>query len=161
MNSHKTAMARNTLPMPVRWLLSQELIRGRVLDYGCGKCKPINDSVMGSNPLIKSITSYDPHYEPNALQECGWMMFDVVLCTYVLCTLPQEDELKVLRAMQSFISRCGVAYITVRNDEPKSGYGMSSKGTFQRRVIMPYLYQVRETTQYRIYLLTRGTKLVL
>jgi chemotaxis methyl-accepting protein methylase len=111
-------------------------------------------------PEIKSITSYDPFYAPDALNNCAFERFDVVLCNYVLCTLPQEEESGVLKAVQSHLLPNGVAYISVRADVPRGGYGVSSKGTYQRRVEMPFLYELRKTNQYRIYLLTRGFKLI-
>lgn len=166
MNSHRTAIARKALPVPVRWLLSQGMIHGHVLDYGCGKCAEINKRILrnwGSGtfyPEIKSVTSYDPYYAPNAIKESGRVMWDVVLCTYVLCTLPAEEEPNILKTVKNLLLPNGVAYITVRADEPRQGYGKSSKGTFQRKVEMPYLYELRATRQYRIYLLTSSTVLV-
>lgn len=159
MNSHKTAMVRKALPVPVRWLLSQDMMNGNILDYGCGKCAEINQTMLRW-PKIKSVTSYDPFYEPDALNKSARERFDVVLCTYVLCTLIADYEPLVLKAVQSHLLPNGVAYITVRADEPRQGYGPSSNGTFQRKVEMPYLYRLRETSRYRIYLLTRVFHLV-
>ena len=158
MNSHLTAINRKALPVPIRWLLAQRMIHGHVLDYGCGKCEPINNVVFPKYPQIKSITNFDPYYapiqpvQPNYLGE-GW--YDTILCTYVLCTLPKTDEKRILQGIQKLLRPNGVAYITVRNDEPKGGYGQSSRGTFQRKVEIPYLFELRKCHQYRIYLLTR------
>lgn len=159
-NSHRTAIARSALPVPTRWLLSQGMIHGHVLDYGCGKCAEVNARILNTAPGVGSVISYDPFYAPDALERSARERFDVVLCNYVLCTLPQTEEPKVLKAIQKHLLPNGVAYISVRNDTPRGGYGESSKGTFQRRVILPYLYQLRECTQYRIYLLTRDFHLV-
>lgn len=160
MNSHLTAISRKVLPVPVRWLLSNGLLHGHLLDYGCGKCAEINAQVLNTAPGVSSVTSYDPYYAPDALNNSHRDRFDVVLCTYVLCTLPQEMEPLVLKAVQKRLLPNGVAYITVRNDVPKGGYGVSSKGTFQRKVEMPYLYELRKCHQYRIYLLTPDFHLV-
>lgn len=161
MNSHKTAIARKTLPVPTRWLLKQGMIHGHVLDFGCGKCAEVNQTMLRWRlPEVKSVTSYDPFFAPNAIKESGRLGWDVVLCNYVLCTLPPEEESKVLKDVQSHLLPNGVAFISVRADVPKGGYGVSSKGTFQRRVEMPFLYQLRETSQYRIYLLTPDFKLI-
>jgi len=160
MNSHKTAIARSALPVPTRWLLAQGMIHGHVLDYGCGKCKEVNDSVLATAPGVQSVLSYDPYFHPDAVRNSARERFDVVLCNYVLCTLPIEAEKGVLKGLQDHLLPNGVAYVSVRNDVPKGGYGVSSKGTYQRKVTLPYLYQLRETTQYRIYLLTRDFKLI-
>lgn len=170
MNSHLTAIARTALPLPVRWLLSQGMIHGRVLDYGCGKCKSLNDTVLAKHPGVESVCSYDPHWHPASFSPVGqypinypkhsdWGTYDVILCTYVLCTVEEREQKTILRRVRSLLLPNGVAYITVRNDEPKQGYGISSKGTFQRRVELPFLYELRETHQYRIFLLTPGNKL--
>lgn len=159
-NSHLTAISRRSLPVPIQWLLSHGMIHGHVLDYGCGKCKLLNDTVLLRNPGIKSVVSYDPYHVPNALNESGIQLFDVVLNTYVLCTLPDQMEAAVLKGVQNHLLPNGVAFITVRNDEPQSGWGESSKGTFQRQVFMPYLYELRRTPQYSTYLLTPQLKLI-
>lgn len=160
-NSHLTAISRKALPVPTRWLLSQGMIHGHVLDYGCGKCKPLNDAILAKVPSVKSVNSYDPHWSPNEIigpnNHEGW--YDVILCTYVLCTLPEGPELDILRQIRKHLRKNGIAFITVRNDEPKNGYGRSSKGTFQRKVELPYLYELRKTTQYRIYVMNHDTKL--
>ena len=156
-NSHLTAISRKALPVPVRWLLHNEMIHGHVLDYGCGKCKELNDTVLVKQSGVLSVTSYDPYHfpippiQPNDLGE-GW--YDVILCTYVLCTLPEDKERSILKNIKKLLRPNGVAFITVRNDEPRGGYGMSSKGTFQRKVVIPHLYELRRCHQYRIYLLT-------
>jgi len=150
MNSHKTAIVRKTLPLPTRWLLSQKLTHLPVLDYGCGKCHNVN-------PL--QWFNYDPFWF-NSDIECLRGEIQTVVCNYVLCTLPKSEEKKILLDIQSLLTPSGVAYISVRNDKPKGGYGKSSRGTYQRKVTLPYLFQLRKTSQYRIYLLTQTSKLV-
>jgi hypothetical protein len=157
MNSHLTAISRKALPVPVRWLLSQGLIHGHVLDYGCGKCEQVNTQLLNTAPGIASVTSYDPHFAPDGITKAGRLGWDVILCTYVLCTLPQSEETSILKAVQTHLRPNGVAYISVRNDVPKGGYGVSSKKTLQRKVDLPYLYEFRRCHQYRTYLLTAGT----
>lgn len=170
MRSHLTAIFRKALPVPVRWLLSQNMIHGNVLDYGCGKCKELNDKYIGGVPGVLSVVNYDPHWHPAPFSPLGqypinypkhsdWGAYDVVLCTYVLCTVEEREQKPILKRIRSLLRPNGVAYITVRNDEPKQGYGVSSKGTFQRKVELPFLYELRKTYQYRIYLLTPGNKL--
>lgn len=162
-NSHKTAISRKSLPTPVRWLLDNGLVKGSVLDYGCGKCKEINNEFLSKHPQVKSVYSFDPHFSPSLPPQSsnfeeGW--YDVIICTYVLCTLPESEDKNILRDIQKRLKPNGVAYITVRTDEPDNGYGFSSRGTFQRKVELPYLEQVRKCNQYRIYRLTPQTNLL-
>ena len=147
-NSHRTAIARSTLPVPTRWLLSQGLLVGKVMDYGCGKCASVNPPDW---------FNYDPYYQPNFITGAR---YDTIVCNYVLCTLPKSEEKKTLQHIQSRLRLNGVAYISVRNDVPRGGYGKSSKGTYQRKVTLPYLTLVRKTTQYKIYQLTKDDSLV-
>lgn len=149
-NSHLTAITRKTLPVPTRWLLSQGLIVGpRVLDYGCGKCY-----VPGINPI--DWDNYDPYYHPLTLSPG----YNTILCNYVLCTLPAQERLKVLREIQFLLYSDGKAYISVRNDRPKQGWGVSSRGTYQGRVRGLPLKCIREVRDYRTYLLTPNNKLI-
>lgn len=151
--SHLTAIARRKLPMPVRWLMQHGHVMDHAfiptLDFGCGKCASVNP---------KSWTNYDPHYCPDTIAD--GQRFNIILCTYVLCVLPEPERKKVLKKIQYLLSEHGLAYVSVRNDKPKQGWGCSSKGTYQgrvRKLTLPLLY---ENSQFRIYLLTKKTKLV-
>ena len=149
MPSHKsylTAISRKSLPVPTRWLERKGLIRGRVLDFGCGKCAPIN-------PI--DWDNYDPHHYPCVI--VGG--YDTIICNYVLCTLPGKERMGVLKEIQFYLKSDGIAYITVRNDRPKSGWGVSSKGTYQGRVRKLPLRQIHECSQFRVYILTPEDKL--
>lgn len=157
MNSHRTAIARKKLPNPVLYLSKMGQIVGRVLDYGCGKCAALNTLDIATEKEVKFVLSYDPHYSPHTF-EVG-EKYDTILCTYVLCTLPKNQEKKILRHIQSLLAFNGVAYITVRKDRPKNGYGVSSRGTYQRKVEIPYLEEYGGTSQYQIYVLTQYSKI--
>ena len=102
------------------------------------------------------MTNYDPHF---ADIDIWSQQFDTILCTYVLCALPPEDELPIVRSIQSLLTKDGMAFISVRNDKPKQGHGVSSRGTLQRWVELPYLRLLHKNTQSRIFLLTTGNKL--
>ena len=156
MNSHLTAIARKELPVPTRWLLSQNKLFGHILDYGCGKCKPVNDSVLAKIPGVESVTSYDPFYVPDTVIKPYF--YNVILCTYVLCTIPEENMDSVLWSIKTALRPDGVAYISVRNDTPKQGWGLSKRGTFQRKVELP-LFELRKCGNYRIYELTSQTEI--
>jgi ATP adenylyltransferase len=146
-NSHLTAISRKTLPKPTRWLMDKGLIWGRTLDYGCGKCFPIN-------PI--DWDNYDPYYYPVILSPG----YQTIICNYVLCTLPtQAERMKVLRQINFLLYSNGIAYISVRNDKPRWGWGVSKRGTYQGRVQglpLPLLYKCHG---FRIYRLTPDTNL--
>lgn len=149
-NSHLTAIGRKTLPLPVRWLQSQNLIQGQVLDYGCGKCASIDPAEWDS---------YDPFHPCTGFRH-PMHTYDTVLCVYVLCTLFDRERLPLLLKIQNCLSESGTAYIVVRNDKPVNGWGISVKKTYQGRVKNLKLPCIRECSQYRIYRLTKNDKLV-
>lgn len=152
--SHRTAITRKALPAPTRWLMSHiPVLMGAdektlILDYGCGKCGPVNP---------KTWDNYDPHFRPWSCWHKS--RYDVIICNYVLCTLPEDEHLPVLLDIQKRLKKHGLAYITVRNDKPRQGWGLSSKGTYQGKVELPFAL-LYKNSQFRIYLLTKDTKLV-
>jgi hypothetical protein len=118
------------------------------LDFGCGKCVSVNPPMWDG---------YDPHFRPDGIPE--GKRYNVILCNYVLCTLPPEERIAVLKKIQFFLAEDGQAYVSVRNDRPKNGWGLTSKGTYQGRVRFPFLKEVHKNSQFRIYLLTKSTPL--
>ena len=153
--SHLTAIARKDWPTPVRWLMMNGYIHSvAVLDFGCGKCASVNPEQWDN---------YDPHYAPKGIPK--GKKYDIILCTYVLCVLPPEKRMAVLNKIQRLLKPDwngyrSYAYIAVRNDKPKQGWGKSSRGTYQgrgRNLNLPLVYK---NSRFRIYQLTKKTKLV-
>lgn len=150
--SYLTAITRKTLPAPTRWLIKNEFVREAdpyTLDYGCGKCGDTNPH---------SWTSYDPHYEPLDTSKLTGK-YGRIICNYVLCTLPAEERLAVLQDIQRCLHVDGLAFISVRNDKPKQGWGLSSKGTYQGRVEHLPGTLVYKNSQFRIYMLRKTDRL--
>lgn len=145
--SYLTAISRTTLPKPTRWLIKQGLIQLPCFDYGCGKCYKINPPLW---------INYDPYYRKiNPDHFRGSNM--TVICNYVLCVLPESERLPILRHIQTLLSPGGIAYISVRNDKPRQGWGVSKRGTYQGRVqglSLPIVYQC---AGFRVYKLERST----
>lgn len=144
---HLTAIGRKTLPKPTRWLINNGFIVGDVMDYGCGRCANINPPGW---------FNYDPHYQPNMISGAR---YDTIVCNYVLCVLPPEERLNVIKHIQVLLRLNGVAYISVRNDKPRCGWGLTKRGTYQGRVgklSLPLLYQC---AGFRIYKLTKETQI--
>jgi 2-polyprenyl-3-methyl-5-hydroxy-6-metoxy-1,4-benzoquinol methylase len=142
--SHLTAISRKTIPTPVKWVLQNYTISGKVLDFGCGKCASINPSHWDN---------YDPYYNPNGIKQ---KKYDTIFCTYVLCTLPKSERQQVLKQIISLLEPIyGVAFISVRNDTPKQGWGLSKRNTYQGRAteLDKMLLLLYSNSQYRIYIL--------
>ena len=139
-NSHKTAISRKTLPLPTRWLLARGLLRGTILDYGCGKCFDLNNLFFVSD-------GYDPYYRKDGIEHYS---YDVILCNFVLNVIGNsaarqgvEDDIQYLLALD------GKAYISVRNDL-KRLKGCTKRGTWQGNVIPPGKL-IHQCASYRMY----------
>jgi 2-polyprenyl-3-methyl-5-hydroxy-6-metoxy-1,4-benzoquinol methylase len=114
MQSHKTAISRSSLSVPMRAVLEADSMGGKVLDYGCGK---------GTCADRIGADKFDPYYfpEPPAGQ------YDTITCMYVLNVIPgATDRLAVVNSIKALLAPGGTAYIAVRADRFKEGY--TSKG---------------------------------
>jgi len=120
-NSHKTAIARRGPSAPCVWLAKQERLLGPVLDWGCGRGADVR--------FIRNAYGYDPHYQPKLPDEGE--LFNTVLCTYVLNTIPEyHDRVVVIQEIMPYLAVGGWLYVTIRAN-PDSLKGWTSKGTWQ------------------------------
>lgn len=121
----KTARARRKMSTVGMWLLKMGHLRGRVLDFGCGRgdlaefiaafpgCKP-------ESHFPSEIYQWDPNWQPKRPRG----KFDTVACIYVLNVLPPAARKKALQDAQSFVRNGGRLYVAVRRDldtEPNVG----------------------------------------
>lgn|GEM_PF-1655310 len=136
--SFQTAISRTRLSAPSAYLLDQGLLKGRILDFGCGK----GDLAKF---LDGDIEEYDPHYAPKRPRG----KFDVVVCNYILNVLPEKDQRKALRDALSFLRKDGVLYVTVRRDLEKEATTTLGKRQFHVDLRMPSL--VHRRGRFEIY----------
>ena len=139
-NSHKTAIKRSDISAPARYLLDNDYIDGKILDFGCGHGK--DAEVLGAD-------KYDPYFYPN------WYgsKYDTVLCTYVLNVVEPSAVPYIIKIIGDLLEPDGVAYIAVRRDLKQEGE--TSKGTLQYNVELdlPVLYE--KPGSFCIYELSR------
>ena len=135
--SHLTAITRKKLSAPASWLRNKGQIRGRILDYGCGR---------GFDAKELNADKYDPffsHCPPHG-------QYDTILCTYVLNVIPNSQERsRILNKIKGLLNEGGRAYISVRRDL-KSLKGWTKKGTWQGLIALP-LKIVEENSNFIIY----------
>jgi ATP adenylyltransferase len=131
--SHLTAKERESLSFPVRIVKERNLLKGEILDFGCGFGKDVE--------ILKSqgfqISGYDRHYFP----EYPKQKFDTIVCFYVLNVLLPEEQSKVLMEISALLKRTGKAYFAVRRDITFEGFRthkIHQKRTFQTNVILPF-----------------------
>ena len=149
--SHLTAIPRKSLPQPTLWLIKNRLIRGHVMDYGCGKCASVNPS---------HFFNYDPFFcnQDLSVFRNGRGYFDTIICNYVLCAMTPAERMPILKDIQIMLDPFGLAFVSVRNDRPKNGWGWTSKGTYQGKVNLS-LPTIHEDSRFKIFLLTKDSPL--
>lgn len=132
-NSHLTAKERDSLSYPAKILWKKNLLKGYVLDFGCG----FGSDVTFLKEKGVSIEGYDKHYFPNFPKK----KFDTIICFYVLNVLMPEEQSMVLMELSQLIKPTGTVYIAVRRDIVHEGFRMHKihqKQTYQCNVVLNY-----------------------
>jgi len=131
--SHFTAKERNKLSFPMNWLKKNGVLKGEILDYGCGH----GSDVKFLNDLKYNVIGYDNHY----FDEFPTKQFDTITCIYVLNVLEPIDQSKVLMSISQLLKPKGKAYFVVRRDIKNDGFRthfIHKKPTFQTNVTLPF-----------------------
>ncbi|AFZ30135.1 histidine triad (HIT) protein [Gloeocapsa sp. PCC 7428] len=131
--SHLTAIERTYLSFPAKFLLNNNLLKGKILDFGCG----FGNDVKLLRQKGFDITGYDSYYFPNYPQE----KFDTILCFYVLNVLFPEEQANILMEVSHLLKPGGKAYYAVRRDLKKEGFRehyVHKKQTYQCIVKLPF-----------------------
>jgi ATP adenylyltransferase len=131
--SHLTIKEREWPSFPTKYLQSHGLIKGRVLDFGCGTGVDV-EFLRGKG---HDVIGYDPYYAPD--YPTG--RFDTILCHYVLNVLLPEEQVAVLMAVSELLEPGGKAYFTVRRDIKRNGFRVHTKHNqkvYQCNVVLPF-----------------------
>ncbi len=131
--SHLTAIERSKLSFPGKFLLNKQLLKGRILDFGCGFGNDVK--VLGQKGF--NVIGYDPHYFPQYPDK----KFDTIICFYVLNVLFPEEQANVLMEVSNLLNPEGKAYYAVRRDIRKEGFRehyVHKKPTYQCIVKLPF-----------------------
>lgn len=143
--SHLTAIDRTYLSFPAKLLLKQNLLQGKILDFGCG----FGNDVKLLQQKKLDIIGYDPYYFPQFPQE----KFDTILCFYVLNVLFLEEQTKVLMEVSHLLKPGGKAYYAVRRDLKREGFRehyVHKKLTYQCIVKLPF-FSIHQDEYCEIY----------
>lgn len=125
--SHLTAITRKAPSAPMKWLDAHGLLKGKMLDYGCGK---------GYDADTFGMEKYDPFWF-KCDDFCAGE-FDTITCNYVLNVIPDSKEREVLiENALHWLKDTGNFYIAVRADKTALK-GYTKKGTWQGYIVLPY-----------------------
>jgi diadenosine tetraphosphate (Ap4A) HIT family hydrolase len=131
--SHLTAKERDSISFPARHLLKNNLLKGKVLDFGCGLGSDVN--ILKEKGV--DVVGYDKFYFPQLPNE----KFDTIICLYVLNVLLKEEQTEVLLKVSQLLNSGGIAYFAVRRDVKFEGFRthkIHQKQTYQCNVVLPY-----------------------
>lgn len=136
------AVDRKTVSFGASWLVSRNLVRGRVLDYGCG---------FGFDADHFAWCGFDPYYR----QEQPTGKFDTIICNHVLNMLTRSSRRSALHAIRGLLSPTGIAWLIVPRNIPRAG-----KVALRRRIqnfvqlSLPSVYADERLEIYRMDLCT-------
>lgn len=99
---------RKDLSKTARILIENNLVRGRVLDYGCG---------LGFDADRQGWEAYDPYYRPG--QPTG--PYDTIIVNHVANILTRNSREELFRAVNGLLAPSGSAFISVSRNIPVSG----------------------------------------
>ena len=132
--SKYTAVVHKRPGVPMRWLHKKGLLKGRVLDYGCGR---------GFDADYYGLCSFDPYWRPR--QPRG--TFDTITCHYVLNVVTLKVQECIIERIRSLLRPNGKAYFTVRRDFKEDYEG---KGCIQRLIYLPFK-SIRKNSRLEMY----------
>ena len=120
-----TAIRRANPSLPLRLLIDKNLLKGSVLDYGCGR--GFDAEYLDKKGFC--IDSYDPYWKPDGINKTE---YNTVFCNYVLNVIETDGEIvSVIKSVQNLLTKDGLAYFAVRRDLKKDGF--TTRG-YQRMV---------------------------
>jgi ATP adenylyltransferase len=132
-NPHLTAIERTAMSFPTRWLKQNNLLKGEILDFGCGY--GIDTDQLQEQGF--DIVGYDNYFRP----DYPIKRFDTIICNYVLNVLEPNEQAEVLMSVSELLKPTGKAYFAVRRDLKSEGFRthyVHKLPTYQSNVILPY-----------------------
>jgi len=132
------AVRRETVSKTARFLEEHQLLRGRVLDYGCG---------FGFDADHFGWEAYDPHYR----QKLPEGLFDTIVCNHVANMLTRANRQELFQAIQALFAPKGKAYLSVSRKIPRTGK-IAQRKRIQNYVVLtlPSVFCDEELEIYRL-----------
>ena len=146
MNSRRTAISRSKPSRPLRAALKLTAIQGRVLDFGCGKGRDVEELRDRGYKVV----GYDPNFCPAKPRG----RFQTVLMTYVVNVLQAKPRDVAIEHAWRYVKKGGRLIVTARSENEieqeakrgnwaKTDWGYLTKaGTYQRGYTLYQLQRV-------------------
>jgi SAM-dependent methyltransferase len=141
--AHLTAISRKSVSAPMKYLDKMGMLKGKMLDYGCGK---------GFDADFFGMAKYDPFFAP--CDDFCEGEFDTITCNYVLNVIEDAaDRDAAITQMLHWLKPNGNLYIAVRADK-KALMGYTSRGTWQGYIELDFP-KIKSTSAFDLYHLTK------
>lgn len=121
-----TAIRRTALSAPASYLLQHGMLKGRILDFGCGFGFDVDELKRQGYDII----GYDYYYRA----EYPEGKFDTILCIYVLNVLEPYAQAEVMMNVTNLLCPHGTAFFAVQRDLDEDGFRLHS-------IHRQYIYQ--------------------
>lgn len=142
--SHLTAISRKAPSAPMKWLNANGLLKGKMLDYGCGR---------GYDADTFGMAKYDPFWFK--CDDFGAEEFDTITCNYVLNVIEDARErVYAVQRMQRWLKPNGNLFISVRADK-KNLNGYTKRGTWQGYIVLAHTL-LHSCAAFDLYALSAG-----
>lgn len=102
------APSRAALSKTARVLIDKELLKGRVLDFGCGQ---------GFDAAQLGWDAFDPYYRNSPVAG----PYDTIVVNHVANVLTRGSRTKLFENVRELLSDAGIAYVSVARNIPVGG----------------------------------------